>query len=290
MSPAMIPAYWLYGERRDERFPDALHIETIVARSALHNWSIQPHRHDALFQFFLITQGGGRTRIDGQEHALAPGSTILLPPLVIHEFRFDPGTDGFVASVAESTLRRLFGREPDMAAALGNARVMPQPPEGGPLALEAAMRAALAEFAANLPGREPALSAHAEIVGLWFARAARRQRAMSEPVRDSRASLVRRFVEHVETSFRSHRSLTAYADELGVSAPHLSRCCRETLGHSAAGVIHDRLMLEARRDLVYTSMPISQISFRLGFSDPAYFSRFFAARAGMSPASYRASA
>lgn len=290
MSPTAIPAYWLYGERRDERFPDALHIETIAARSALHNWNIQPHRHDALFQFFLVTDGGGRTRIDGQEHVLVPGSAILLPPLVIHEFRFDPGTDGFVASIAESTLRRLIEREPEMAAALASARVLPETSATGLPAPEGAMRAALAEFGANLPGREAALTAHAEIVALGFARAARRQRAMSEPARDSRASLVRRFVERVETGFRSHRPLTAYAQELGVSAPHLSRCCRETLGHSAAGVIHDRLMLEARRDLVYTSMPISQISFRLGFADPAYFSRFFAARAGMSPAAYRASA
>ena len=55
------------------------------------------------------------------------------------------------------------------------------------------------------------------------------------------------------------------------------------LGRSAARVIQDRLMIEARRDLVYTAMSISQISFRLGFSDPAYFSRFFAKRAGVSP-------
>ena len=47
---------------------------------------------------------------------------------------------------------------------------------------------------------------------------------------------------------------------------------------------------EARRDLVYTSMSISRISFRLGFADPAYFSRFFARRAGVSPSDYRAKA
>ena len=38
-----VPAYWLYGERLTERFPDALHIEPIVARSSLHGWTIQPH-------------------------------------------------------------------------------------------------------------------------------------------------------------------------------------------------------------------------------------------------------
>jgi AraC family transcriptional activator of pobA len=49
------------------------------------------------------------------------------------------------------------------------------------------------------------------------------------------------------------------------------------------------VMIEARRDLVYTALPISQIAFQLGFSDPAYFSRFFATHAGTSPKTYRMS-
>ncbi|CAM5201618.1 hypothetical protein BTHI11S_00610 [Bosea thiooxidans] len=80
MSGSSVPAYWLYGERLAERFPDALHIEPIVARSSLHGWTIQPHLHHDLFQFFLVTRGGGRTRVDGRDHRLEPGSVLLLPP------------------------------------------------------------------------------------------------------------------------------------------------------------------------------------------------------------------
>ena len=46
-------------------------------------------------------------------------------------------------------------------------------------------------------------------------------------------------------------------------------------------------MLEAKRGLIYTTLPVSKIGFDLGFNDPAYFSRFFTRRAGMSPAAYR---
>ncbi len=46
-------------------------------------------------------------------------------------------------------------------------------------------------------------------------------------------------------------------------------------------------MLEAKRSLIYTTLPVSKIAFDLGFNDPAYFSRFFAARAGLSPAAFR---
>lgn len=289
MLQSKVPAYWLYAERLTEHFPDALHIETIATRSALHGWTIQPHLHHQLFQFLVVAGGGGETRIDGRLHPLAPGTALLLPPATIHEFRFLPGTEGFVASAAETALKRIFAAEPEARSLLTVPMLLATPPDGAELALlTTVMALALAEFSANLPSREFALGACVDLIAAWYARAARRARTRAEPASEARANLVHRFVERVEARFLSHEPLTAHARALGVSVPHLSRSCREVLGHSAARVLQDRLMIEARRDLVYTAMPVSQISFRLGFADPAYFSRFFARRAGMSPSDYRA--
>lgn len=289
MTPASVPAYWLYDEPRDQRFPDALHIERISARSAPRDWRIEPHRHQDMAQFFLIASGGGLVRIDGDEHQLAPSTVLLLPPLAIHEFRFEPDTEGFVASVATSTLTPLVEAEPAFGATLAEPFVSRRGPNDGSIVeLAAAMEAALAEFGRNRTSREPALAAHARLIAIWFARTARSHAVANSGVGDARAVLVRRFVERVESHFHTHEPLDAYALDLGVTGPHLTRVCREVLGHSAMRVIQGRLMIEARRDLVYTRSPVSQIAFRLGFSDPAYFSRFFAARAGMSPSEYRA--
>jgi len=45
---------------------------------------------------------------------------------------------------------------------------------------------------------------------------------------------------------------------------------------------------EARRNLVYTNLPVSTIAYTLGFDDPAYFSRVYAAATGLSPRAFRA--
>ena len=54
-------------------------------------------------------------------------------------------------------------------------------------------------------------------------------------------------------------------------------------------LLHARILLEAKRQLVYTPLPIAEIAYRLGFTEPAYFSRFFSQRVGMSPRRYRVS-
>lgn len=64
----------------------------------------------------------------------------------------------------------------------------------------------------------------------------------------------------------------------GLSAERLNRLVQAETGHSAQHVVHARLVREACRLLVgFTCRHrVSQLAFDLGFSDPAYFSRFFA--------------
>ena len=54
-----------------------------------------------------------------------------------------------------------------------------------------------------------------------------------------------------------------------------------------APLILDRVIREARRNLVYTNLPVSTIAYALGFGDPAYFSRLFSGATGLSPRSFR---
>jgi transcriptional regulator, AraC family len=91
----------------------------------------------------------------------------------------------------------------------------------------------------------------------------------------------------VENHYREHFPVAHYASEIGMSGVHLNTLCREFHGCSALSVVHQRLLLEAKRSLLYTSMTVSQISDYLGFSDATYFSRFFRRATGASPRGFR---
>lgn len=87
-----------------------------------------------------------------------------------------------------------------------------------------------------------------------------------------------------------HKRLDHYLRRLGVSASRLHESCQIVAGTSPAALLHDRVVIEAKRLLVYSGVSVAEIAHRLGFEDPAYFSRFFSQRAGCSPRAYRVEA
>ena len=104
-----------------------------------------------------------------------------------------------------------------------------------------------------------------------------------------RDTLTHRYRSLLELHFRRHQPIGFYADALGVTPDHLGRTCRATSGLGALDLLHERMLLEARRMLAYTPVPVTGVAQQLGFEDPGYFSRFFTRRAGLSPSAYRGS-
>lgn len=92
-----------------------------------------------------------------------------------------------------------------------------------------------------------------------------------------------------ERHLREERRLDFFADRLAVTPARLNAACRRRLRTTASGLLHDRIVTEAKPCLIYTAMPVDAIGYALGFDDPAYFSRFFAKRTGQAPGRLRES-
>ena len=145
----------------------------------------------------------------------------------------------------------------------------------------------LAEYQQARPGRAMALQAGALLLILAFARAAEAT-ARPAPGRGARDTLVQRYRALVEQHYLSAASVASLAGTLGVSPDHLSRSCRALTGQPALALLQERRLLEARRLLVYSELPVAEVAARLGFDDAGYFSRFFSRTSGTSPSDYRA--
>ena len=277
-SKSAIQVFNLFGESGD--LPDVVHCETIASRSVLHDWVLAVHRHARLHQVLLIDSGGGQAALDGRVRGLRPMQVVNVPVGHVHGFSFQPGTQGWVLTVAAEILDETLLASEGLRGVLSQCAVIRGTPQ-----IRTTMKQIFAEYAGRNFGRAHILRAlSAAQIGL----------VARELVSDRRASgatdsdLFRRFEMLLEQHHLERWSVSGYASALSVTPTHLNRVTRAATGDTASHLILNRMIREARRNLVYTNMPIATIAYALGFDDPAYFSRIYAAATGLSPSAFRA--
>lgn len=105
--------------------------------------------------------------------------------------------------------------------------------------------------------------------------------------KEANSTHLSKFMEWVGTDLREHHSVRYYADKLCITPNYLNEIVSSALGISAKQYIQNKVMEEAKRLLVYTDFPISEIAFELHFSTVSYFVRCFRQSTGETPLAYR---
>lgn len=80
---------------------------------------------------------------------------------------------------------------------------------------------------------------------------------------------------------------SCYAHKLKTSIKLLNHAVKEVTGQNVGDYIRNNTILEAQRLLKYETLTCNEIAYRLGFLDPAYFSRFFKREVGVAPKNFR---
>ena len=288
-SRAPVPAFYLYGEPPQPPDESTVHIETIAARSLLHDWNIHPHRHRDLHQLLVLQSGGVMAQVDDRSESATAPCAVIVPPNVVHAFTFETDTVGLVASFASGLARDVIGRSAGLRQFLG---------EPGFIALDRrSMRESdigklaamvLLEFGRSAAGREAALRGLLAALLANLYRVGMRGGSEHSDTGARDRALVAKFRESIERRFAAHSSMREYCHELSVSESQLRRACLRVVDQAPVALIHLRMIVEAERQLRYTTMPVAQVAYLLGFEDPAYFTRFFRRRSGLSPKAFRA--
>lgn len=282
------PTFWLYEEAtaHDETEADFVHIETVSSRAGLHNWEIRPHRHVHLCQFLLIRRGGGRLLAEGREATFRAPAVISVPSSLVHGFCFDADSEGHVLTVSNRFLDQATGR--GAGPIVGPSALIASEVELDHewTMLNAAFEVLAGELPWRRPGRERAAAACLELILTALGRRAGREDERRRGNAGTMA-LAHRFRVLVQAHATDGWTAPQYARALGVSVERLNRACRIALDRSPIQLVHDRIIAEAKSSLIYTGLTVQEIGVALGFSDPAYFTRFFSLRAGCSPTEFR---
>ncbi len=268
-----VPSYALYGEKL--AFPDVLHVETILDRAPDYEWVIAPHRHSQLHQVFFIESGLAKLSLDGQYFDLEGPFILNIPRNVIHDFQFSPGTSGWVLTVPTHELSEIYE---DVRLDLGRALIAR--PDSG---LADLFHSIHREF--SQVGAARAIMLHALAMQIFC----RIQRLEPETgtIATRQDSIFEAFRALVHRHHSDRWQIAQYAEALRISRTHLHRVCNAATGLSALAYVEDQSVQEACSQLAYTKKGIALIGYDLGYEDPAYFSRVFRRKVGLSPKEYR---
>ena len=289
-SASGLPLFHLYGDPPDDQAFDFIHIETISSRSSIHDWTIRAHRHRNLFQILVIERGGGEMTFEAATIVFSAPAAILVPPTTAHGFRFDAGvTDGWVLSFTEDVAAALGARSGEGLARLKALAAEPVVPLGDGETRRLSARCAELDEERFLArdGYRLAMRGYLALIAIEVARLAvsrARSGAITLAPTDATVEVLRRLVEE---HFRKERLLGFYAEKLAMTPDRLNDHVKRATGVTAGHLIRQRVLTEAKRQLVFTAQPIHEIAYDLAFSDPSHFTRFFRKQTGTTPHEFR---
>lgn len=287
-----VPRFALYGTDSSPAWADLVNLERIPERSSKYNWEIDPHVHEGLLQVLYIESGsgGGEALIDGRRWPLQPPCLVLIPSGAVHGFHFRNDIDGPVITAAQRPLESLMAAiAPQLLPHIRTPKVLPVD-AASPFAesLMPLFEAIAREARHAAPGQ--VVAGMALLAALFVQVARLSESAAAAPGDDPRsrkAGQIEQFRTLVNEQFRQHLGVDDYARQLGLTAGHLGRLCREALGRSPLDVINARVVHEAQRELAYSTLSVKQVAAELGYDDEAYFGRFFKKHTGQRPTEFR---
>jgi AraC family transcriptional regulator, transcriptional activator of pobA len=238
------------------------------------------HRHD-YFEILFFETGGGSQLIDFKEWPLIDNSCYIICPRQIHLMKRGETANGKMiqfheASITSIPLRNLlyqFSYSHNKAIIFENNKQKRE------------------KFHATIDSLHSAVINSIQFsneIGVFYLQAILfqlledREQVKSDKQTDDQ-KLFADFQYLLEQQFEKNHTVKIYAGELKVTEKKLAAVTKLFVGLSPLQVIHNRIVLEAKRMLLFESTSHKEIAYQLGFDSPATFSQFIKTKTGYSP-------
>ena len=104
---------------------------------------------------------------------------------------------------------------------------------------------------------------------------------------NTRLDILDKFQILLDDFIHEKKTVSFYAEQLHITPRKLDETIKSIFNHTAAQLISQRLIIEAKRSLMYSNTSIYNIAYTLGFKDNSHFSKFFKSHCGITPKAYR---
>ncbi|MBM7420841.1 MULTISPECIES: AraC family transcriptional regulator [Chryseobacterium] len=248
----------------------------------------KPHRHD-FYVTVIFTKGSGIHEIDFQKYDVSEGSLFFLSPGQVHSWELSPDTDGYIFFFSQPYYEMHYVNQK-----LKNFPFFNSPSFPRKLQLQSDELINMIRLFEDI-GREHEsqnVMKQGFILSLISQIYIQSVREFSKDDEKTSATSVSYFKHYqdfenlLEESFTSQKSISYYASQLNISAKHLNRITQTVMQKTASEIITERVILEAKRMLIYLDEGLVEIAFRLGYEEYSYFARMFRKNTGITPSQF----
>ncbi|MGW2102531.1 AraC family transcriptional regulator [Streptomyces olivaceoviridis] len=250
----------------------------------LSRWG-RPHRH-TFYEIIHVSSGSGTHVVDLARWPVRPPRLAVVLPGQVHHWEGGRGPEGTLALFTDDFL----------VDHPGDREVLRRLGERGWFALDAEqdrsvgrlMAELVAEHRQRAPGHESVLRS---LLHVLVVRAARLPRHAGDG-RDARvlgrpAAVAEEFTRLIARPEAAGWTVRECAGRLGVTPGYLNQAVRAATGRPPGRLLIEARVYQAQQLLAHTRLSVRQVAARTGFTDPAYFSRFFRRETGSSPGDFR---
>ena len=248
---------------------------------------IRPHSHN-FYLCVVFTEGSGIHEIDFNMYDINPGSVFFLKPGQTHSWKFDEQPQGYIFFHSKAFY--------EMYSLVHRLEIFPfyYPYQNVPQIridfkdeVQALFEDLLDEYVNTRLLRELKLLNGINSIYIQLTRMFTSAIDLSNYSKSGYFKILEQLEQAIHSYFEHEKSPRFYADLLHITPRHLNRVVHETLDKTTTQLIADRVILEARRLIVHSERSLSEIAEGLGFSDYAYFSRYFKSNTGLSPLAFK---
>lgn len=250
----------------------------------------EPHRHD-FYTAILVLDAEGQHFIDFAEYELNGGRVFFISPGQVHQIIEQRESKGYVMVfsaqfLAENNIPVRFIDDLNLFNNYGDA-----PPltvdEDKQKTLSSLCEDMIRFYRSDLKFRDQALGS---LLRLFLIESNNLCTIEDHPQQlESSQRIIRDFRELVNEKYTDWHGTSDYASALNITPDYLNRVVRSYIGKTAKEYIQSRITTAAKRLLFFSDLSIKEISYELGFSEPAHFSTFFKNCSGESPAQFKKS-
>ncbi|GGG02737.1 helix-turn-helix domain-containing protein [Pontibacter amylolyticus] len=278
----------LYGTNTIEFAKGLIHVHPFGEIGKQHQGQVKLHAHNHFLQIFLVREGQTEFHYGSEKVTIQAPAFLVVPKNIEHGFLHLTDVSGWIINLADTVLEHMLQREADVIFGMEEVHMVSVTQEE-PATMEVfeTMQQCVDEYNSTFPGRLLMLQ---YLVGQMLVQLYRislgGKRAFFSSSNISKVYF-RRFQQLIRAENSYKKTVEEYARDLFISTGHLSRICRSNAGQSPKDLLIDYFITKAQLALSDVDSNIADISYSLGFEDPAYFARLFKKRTGQTPLEFR---